>query len=57
MSANKPKPQQEEKRKPIRNEDDFDQGRTPAQRSEQGYGQGQEKNKDKYKKGGQFEDR
>ena len=36
MSANKPK-QQEINRKPGRDEEDFDQGRNPAQQSEKRY--------------------
>ena len=49
MSANKPKPQ-EENRKPLRDEEEFDQGKTPH-RGEQKYDQGQQ-DKDKNKGGG-----
>jgi len=52
MSANKPK-QQEVNRKPVRDEENLDEGRNPSQRSEQRNDQGfQDKNKNKNKGGG-----
>ncbi|MEK6303805.1 MAG: hypothetical protein AABO41_24120 [Acidobacteriota bacterium] len=56
MSANKPKPQ-EENRKPGQDQDELGKGRTPGEPSEQQYDQGvQDKDKNK-KKGGDFQTR
>ena len=59
MSANKPKPQ-EENRKPGQDQDDLGKGRTPGESSQTPNQNFQDKDfqdKDKNKKGGEFQNR